>query len=320
MADPLSGLAEPDTIRRVRRLAIKQFGVVTRAQLIATGLTPSAVNAQLAARRWQRLNDQVVALHNGPLIRRAQMWAVLLSAQGPAALCSVTVLELFGHREFATEAIHIVVRRGARVLAVAGVAVDVHESRRFEEEHIARSHGLAVTSLSRSAIDAAVWSRDVLTAHRLLVAVVQRSRLHPSHLLRELDAAGRVRHRKTLRHLLADLEGGAQALSEVEFLAFCRRHGFPKPHLQVRLDAGGRRRYLDATFRRSDGSVVHVEVDGGVHLTLTARWKDTRKDNDALLANKLVLRFPSVAIYTDDLDAIRQIRSALCEIRRPVSA
>lgn len=306
---------------RVRRLDTRQHGVATRDQLIEAGLTASSINAQLAADRWRRLNDQVVALHNGPLTRRAQMWAVQLSAQGPTALCSLTVMELHKVSGFPTDEIHVLVKRGARVLPVPGVRVKVHESRRFEREHVYLHAGLCVTTITRAAIDAAVWSRDVLTAHRILVAVVQQLRVRPTYLIEELETAGKVRHRLTLRRLLADLEGGAQALSEVEFIAFCRRHGFPTPRLQARMDNSGRRRYLDAEFRRSDGSVFHVEVDGGVHLTLTARWNDTRKDNDAVLARKVVLRFPSVAIYTDDPEAVRQIRAAFgWTARRPVSA
>jgi very-short-patch-repair endonuclease len=64
-------------------------------------------------------------------------------------------------------------------------------------------------------------------------------------------------------------------------------------------------------FRRPDGRLVRVEIDGGVHLTLTARWRDTAKDNDAALAGVVVLRFPSVAIYTDDPVAVAQLRRAL---------
>jgi hypothetical protein len=79
----------------------------------------------------------------------------------------------------------------------------------------------------------------------------------------------------------------------------------------VRLDSGGRRRYLDATFRLPGGRVVRVEIDGGVHLSLTTRWLDTLKDNDATLAGQLVLRFPSVALYLDDPRAVHQLRRAL---------
>jgi hypothetical protein len=39
-----------------------------------------------------------------------------------------------------------------------------------------------------------------------------------------------------------------------------------------------------------------------------ARWQ---RLNDARLGNKLVLRYASVLIYTDNADAVRQIRTAL---------
>ena len=116
--------------------------------------------------------------------------------------------------------------------------------------------------------------------------------------------------RRLLLLLCNDLEGGAQALSEIEFLRFCVRHGLPRPTLQVRHDSAGRRRYLDATFRRRDSSVFHVEVDGGIHLKLEVRSKDDIKDNDAKLDRKLVLRYTSFAIYTDQPDAVRQITRA----------
>ena len=77
------------------------------------------------------------------------------------------------------------------------------------------------------------------------------------------------------------------------------------------MDRLGRRRYLDAEFRRDDGEPFRVEVDGGIHLKLAVRAKDTIKDNDAHIAGQLVLRYASISIYTDDPDAVRQIGQAL---------
>jgi autonomous glycyl radical cofactor GrcA len=114
-----------------------------------------------------------------------------------------------------------------------------------------------------------------------------------------------------LKLLIDDLIGGAQALSEVEFLAFCRRHGFPRPKCQARLDSLGRRRYLDAELRSRTGRIVRIEIDGGVHLKLEIRARDTIKDNDAHIDGKLVLRYTSYSIYTNDPDAVRQIRRTL---------
>jgi hypothetical protein len=288
-----------------------QDSVATRQQLLAAGVTVGTLRANVEAGRWRALNERVVCLHNGPLTVSQQRWAVFLSATGPAAMCGRTAMTMWGVAGYDEGAVHILVRRGARVLAVPGVDVAVHESRRFGSADIQYGRAPDLTSLARATVDAASWCESPREAARVLVAPVQQRLELPANLLRELQAAGRVRHRRVLVALCHDLAGGAQALSEVEFLAFCRRHRLPRPELQVRLDAAGRRRYLDATFRRSDGRVIRVEVDGGVHLTLTTRWLDTLKDNDAALSGQLVLRFPSVALYLDDPRAVRQLRQAL---------
>lgn len=288
-----------------------QHGMVTRSQLRGEGVTWSAIRANLRARRWRVLNDQVICTHNGPYRPEQARWAVWLSAPFPCALCSLTAMELHGVRGFETDAIHIVVQRGARVLPTPGVATVVHESRRFTAEDVCHRSSPPSTTLERAVMDAAVWSKDYQTATRIAVAPVQQRLTSAVRLADELALAGRVRYRRLLGAFLADIDGGAQALSEVAFLRWCRRHGFPRPQLQVRLDARGRRRYLDAVFVGRDDRRIVVEVDGGIHLTLRARWQDTVKDNDAALDGELTLRFPSVAIYSDDPRAITQLRRAL---------
>jgi hypothetical protein len=302
-------LGEPTSLRQLLR---DQHGIATREQLAAAGLSEAEILADLDGRRWQRLNDHVIATHNGPLNRSQAMWAVVLSAPGAVALCAETVYELFGVPGAETEVIHVLIPRGGRPLPVSGVRVKVHETRRFPSpDEVHSLKGLPITSLARATVDAAAWSREVHRAWRMAVAPVQARFLRPEQIRAELEKAGKVRHRKTLALLLADLEGGAQALSEVEFLRFCRRHGLPRPRCQTRLDSRGRKRYLDAEFRCRSGRMLRVEIDGGIHLKLAIRAKDTIKDNDAHIAGELVLRYASISIYTDDVDAIRQIRDAL---------
>ena len=226
-------------------------------------------------------------------------------------MCGRTAMAMWGVVGHVDTAVHIVVPRGAKVLPVHGVEAAVHESRRFRQSDIVYGRSPQLTSLARATVDAAAWTTWPREAARVLVAPVQQRLELPANLLRVLDGAGRVRHRRMLMSLCRDLVGGAQALSEVEFLAFCRRHRLPRPNLQIRLDAAGRRRYLDAAFRGADGRLVRVEIDGGVHLSLTTRWLDTAKDNDAVLAGHVVLRFPSVALYLDDPRAVSQLRRAL---------
>ena len=294
-------------------LTRRQHSVVTRAQLLEAGVSPGLTAANINGGRWRRLNERVICLHNGPLTRRQELWAVLLSASAQAALCGLTVLELNVIRGFTTSDVHLLIPPGSRFLGVPGVTVRLHPCRRFPFDDIRLLNDLRTTFPRRAVVDAACWATDETTAARLLVAGVQQLRIHPSLLKDEVLARRTSRHRRLLLLLCNDLEGGAQALSEVEFLAFCRRHSFPRPTLQVRADAGGRRRYLDATFRRPDGSTFGVEVDGGIHLQLKVKARDDLKDNYAKLARRLVLRYSSFLIYTDDPEAVEQIRRALDE-------
>jgi hypothetical protein len=289
----------------------EQNSIVTRAQLRECEVSRGDLRAQLDGSRWRVLNDSVLCTHNGPLTAGQAAWAVVLSAQGPCALCGLSGMQDWGVRGFPTSTIHVLVMRGARVLPVPGVTVAVHESRRFSANDIFAGRRPGVTSLERSVIDAAVWARDGLTASRIVVAPVQQRMTTATRLLGELETAGRVQHRRAIELFLTDLDGGAEALSEVEFLRWCRRHGFPTPKLQVRKDSNGMRRYIDAVFSLPGGGRLLVEIDGGVHLTLASRWQDTLKDNDAMIAGERTLRFASVAIYNDDTNAIRQLGAAL---------
>jgi hypothetical protein len=289
----------------------RQAGVATCEQLQTWGMSRSEVRSQISAGRWRELNEHVVVTHNGPLTWRQMLWAVDRSAPGLHAMCGLTAVQLWRVQSFETTAVHVLVPRGGHVLSVDGVDVVVHESRRFTADDVVRGPGPQLTRLPRSTVDAAVWSRDVWTAYRIFVAPVQQRRALATELRDELLTAGHVRHRRRLIPFAHDLCGGAQALSEVEFLRFCRRHQLPKPECQRRMDAAGRWRYLDATFARGDGTFLRVEIDGGIHLSLAVRSRDTIKDNEAALTGRLVLRYASAAIYADDPLAVDQIRRGI---------
>src|SRR6201999_296286 len=104
----------------------------------------------------------------------------------------------------------------------------------------------------------------------------------------------------TLLTALDDIAQGSQALSDIDFAKLCRRFKLPEPERQaVRREPGGRRRYLDASWRRRDGRLVVVEVDGALHLAPRNWWDDQLRQNELSLADALVLRFPSVVVRTE---------------------
>jgi hypothetical protein len=146
----------------------------------------------------------------------------------------------------------------------------------------------------------------------LLAAVVQQGLARAEELRAAVDAVPNARHRRAMRAALDDIAQGSQSLSEIDFVRLCRRHGLPLPTRQaVRVDATGRRRYLDVEWRLPDGRVVAVEVDGALHLNARQWVDDQLRQNEVVLGGTVVLRFPSVVVREEPWLVVAQLRRAL---------
>lgn len=290
----------------------EQCAVVRRDQLASIGVPRHIVDTMLSAGRWQSCGQVLVVMHNGPLIPAQKRWAAVLNAGVLAGLAARTAATEQGLQGWEPDCIEILVGRGAAVPGGLGIDVKVHESRRFTAADLHPGRSLPQVRIQRALIDAASWSRSPRTACGLLAAGIQQRLTQIDRLHDELDKAGAIRHRRVLRMALIDIEGGAQAMSEIDFLRFCRRNGFPRPALQqVRYDSHGRRRYLDATFKRRDGRLVRAEIDGALHLVVRTYWNDMSRGNELTIGNETVLRFPSYVIHANDAQAVDQLRRAL---------
>jgi len=101
----------------------------------------------------------------------------------------------------------------------------------------------------------------------------------------------------------------AVRLSELDFCRLTRRYRLPEPDRQViRLDPAGRRRWLDAFWRRAR---LVAEVDGLWHMDPPAWWADMRRDNDLTISGHRVLRFPAFAVRDHPDLVAGQIAAAL---------
>ncbi|HEU5271608.1 MAG TPA: hypothetical protein VFU36_16895 [Jatrophihabitans sp.] len=268
------------------------------------------MRAQLAARRWQLCGNAVV-LHNGVLSRR-QGWDAALINTGPRAiLTGFTAAEYLGLTGWQRDWIDVLAPAGA-ALPIVGelLRIRLHRSRlhRVSPAMAAfRCHALpgSLVVAARSFIS----SRP---ACGMFAAAVQQRLTTPSALLAAVETAQCTRHRRALRAALQDIAGGSQALSEIDFVRLCRRYQLPIPVRQaVRTDRDGKRRFLDASWRRADGRLVVVEVDGALHLTVSSWWADQERQNWLAIGDALVLRFPSWAVRHDEYTVVQQLRVAL---------
>ncbi|MGH8823367.1 MAG: hypothetical protein ACRDVN_02690 [Jiangellaceae bacterium] len=300
-------LSEP-----VEHLLVRQDGVARLDQLVAVGMTSAEIARQIAWGRWQGFGSTVVVAHNGPLTPAQQQWASVLGAGRRAALCGRSAAAHHGLDGWDDGRIHVLVERGTTPPAMP-LPLAVHESRRYLpwiDAHPVRVPPM--TRVDRSVVDAAAWTRHPRSACGLVIAGVQQRLTNPGRLLEELRTVGAVRHRRLLSRVLADVEGGAQALSEVDFGRMCRRHGLPIPVRQsVRLDPQGRRRYIDVELRTRRGRQVLVEIDGAAHLIVGTYWSDMARANEIVIAGQSLLRFPTVALYLDESTVVDQLRRSL---------
>lgn len=296
-------------------LVQRQEGVLRRTQLRAEGFTRSELRSQLEAGRWQAVGPSVVITHNGPLTALQKRWAAVLHAGPSAALAGRSALALEGLKGWECEPIHLVVARGHSPGRLAELGVVVHETRIAIDN--ADRHGPPRTSVARSAIDAASWSTTARTSCGMLAAVVQQRLTTAAHLLTALDSAGRVRHRRVMRLALADIGGGADALSEIDMGRLCKKHGLGVVvRQQVRIDGQGRRRYLDGVLVAKDGASVAFEVDGAPHMSV-GRWsQDMHRANELLIVGQPLFRFSNITIRTEPALVVDQLGRGLVEASR----
>jgi hypothetical protein len=295
-------------------LASSQEGVVSRRQLYQLGLTRWEIVAQLRARRWRRVTDQVVCLHTGPLTRAAMQWSAVLHGGPRAHLDGASALEAGGLRRFETDRIRVSVPRGARVRRTA--QFDVRQTRRWSAEDVEQV-GVPRTRPAVAAVRGALWARSSKQATLLLSMAVQQGLVLPDALADAALAVRRDRRRNLLYAVILDLMGGARSLGELDVARECRRRGLPEPTRQSLRCVAGRRYYLDVYWE--DWNLV-VEIDGIHHTWAENVVGDALRQNSLAIEGATVLRLPLLGLRAQPDAFFAQIEQALVAAGCPIAA
>ncbi|RAK26748.1 hypothetical protein B0I29_126139 [Actinoplanes lutulentus] len=294
-------------------LLYEQAGVVTTRQAI-TLLGRAPVERHLRHGRWRSLSHGILLTDNGRLHREQQLWVAILAAGPGALLAGITAATAWGVTGLPSEPIQVIISaersRSARLARFPAdmASVRVYRSAVLPPEH--QHTGLPPrTSLGRSVIDAAAWAGTDREAHVVIAAACQQRRVLPSDIRRALDLFPRIRRHRLMSDLLADLAGGASALSEIDLVRLCRQYRLPLPVLQEhRTDSAGRRRYLDAywpDFR------LHVEVDGAHHMDAEQWTADMLRQNAVWIKGDRILRFPASLLRSNPSAVAAQLKAAM---------
>jgi Protein of unknown function (DUF559) len=276
-------------------------------------LTPAALRWRLQSGRWQQPCRGVVVAHSGPLTEEQILRVAALWAGKGAALAGLTAARLQGLRGFGEKAssIHLVVPRARTERSIRPTfPLVVHYSRHLTAADIHPARQPPQTRIARSLVDAAAWMGTDRGAQAVLAAGVQQRLARASDLMAEVERNERLHRRKLISQTLADIAGGAHALSELDFTRLVvRQFKLPEPDRQVpRLDERGRRRWLDAVWEEAR---LVVEIDGAAHINVLAYWDDMDRDNDLQLGRYRVLRFAAWVVRYQPTYVAAQIRQAL---------
>jgi hypothetical protein len=163
-----------------------------------------------------------------------------------------------------------------------------------------------------AALHAASWAASGRAAEWRLASVVQQRLVTPAALRTALADMVALPRRTLLQRVLADVELGAHAQTELDLLVLLRRHRLPRPdcmQLAVR-DTG--LRYLDAWWERQR---VAAQVDGAHHREAAAWDADVLRANEVVVAARadriLLLRLTGGNLRHDEAAVARQLRLAL---------
>lgn len=273
---------------RLRAQVGHQHDVLSRRQARAHSVTDDTVRAHCRAGRWQRLLTGVYATFTGSPSWEAWCWAALLYAGDDAVLSHETAATLQG---FGTQGrilpVHVTVPERRRVRPHPHVRV--HRCGRLEATrhpvlepprtrveatvldlvHAAPSCDEAIAVVARSC------QQRVTTAERVLGATRQR---------------GRLRWRRALMPVLADVAAGAHSALEVRYVRHVERpHGLPRGCRQRPARRGGARQWSDVAYEEW---CTLVELDGRLgHDGVDDRWRDAVRDNAASLVGERTLRY-----------------------------
>lgn len=207
-------------------LAGSQCGVITRRQLLGTGVTRETLRWRVG-RDWRLLLPGVYALQTGlPSLQQRLVAAQLLPGDA-AWLGGSTAAALQGIRSCSvTLPIRVLVAAPRRSRRVAWV--DIRSTSLLGEPTVSRGP-LRLACLPRAVVDAAAEIPNERTARALVIEAVQRRLVRLDDLEHWVDARGRAGSVR-LRRILGEVADGAWSVPESDLLTLVRRsRSLPPP-------------------------------------------------------------------------------------------
>jgi hypothetical protein len=264
--------------RAIALVVGRQHGYITRAQLLALGLSRRAIQDRIQTARLIRVHAGVYAVGYVNRMPVARACAAVLACGERAALSHGSAATLWGFNKYWDEPFEVTVAGSQRRRA----GIRIHRSRVLLRRDVTMQLGIRVTSPARTALDVAPGLTD-----RRLPRVVNDG-LRGPHLHLD-DLADVLRRNPThpgtqrLLHFVGDHVPTNSPLED-DFVAFAKRYGLPVPVTNIYLFGYE----IDVFYPRER---VIIEVDShGYHSDRHSFERDRERDVVMLAADILTVR------------------------------
>jgi len=270
-------------------LAASQNGVLTGAQANGCGLGRHSQQWLVATGNWLRLAPGLLLTNNATPDWMTLAWAGVLQAGEGSRLGGVSAAYKHGLVDEPPSVIDILHPHGARWRNT--------QWWRFHQERPGTRQPQTVGGPPRTTIDDTVLdlagtylgSYDRHDALHWLTTAVQRRLTTADRLLAALELRKRIAGRDDLVDLLTDVGQGVQSPLEYYYARDVERaHGLPVGHRQARATSRDGSQWRDVRY---DEFRLLVELDGQAGHVGSDRFRDYRRDNDALMSGDATLRY-----------------------------
>ncbi|MGZ0151695.1 hypothetical protein ACXJJ3_31880 [Kribbella sp. WER1] len=279
-----------------------QDQIVSRAQLLAAGWSEPRIRKSLRNKRWRTVHPGVYVAHTGGIGYAARLLAALLYAGPEAGWSHYSAAEQLGLlKPDPDRQVYVTIPEYRKVRPQPGLVI------RRDEYWADRLAGVAPPrrTPAHAVLDVVGITPTLDKAAAVVAEACQSGRVGAEDLLHALGERRRLRHRGSLRPIIADVVAGSHSLLELRYLRDVeRRHGLPR---------GQRQRSVDGTFTdvHYDGFELNVELDGRLHLVPQQRWRDLERDNRATLRSESTLRYGWFDVTNRPCDAAVQVLQVL---------
>ena len=271
---------KPDQDALIARIASRQYGVISSAQLGSLDLTRAGIHRRVLANRLLPLHRGVYAVGHRNLSNEGRRMAAVLACGDRAVLSHRSAAALWGIQSPLKGPIDVTIPGTSGRKTRVGIVL--HRSTTLAASSCTRCLGIPVTTPDRTLADL----RPVLSPAQLAAAIREAE-------FRELVIPAEV------------ATGRARSELEQRFLTLCRRHRLPQPVVNARVD-----RY-EVDFLWADHGVI-AELDGWEsHRTRSAFEGDRARDARLAILGYRVVRFTWRQVERDPREVSGTIRSLL---------